>query len=67
MANVNNTRAQFILRLCGWRRQGLACGGFTITNELQARPAEVVIGDEAATNKFAVVYLLKKFLDGGQL
>ncbi len=34
-------------------REG-ACGGFALTNELQARPAEVVIGDEAATNKFAV-------------
>jgi len=34
-------------------REG-ACGGFTITNELQARPSEVVIGDESVTNQFAV-------------
>ncbi len=34
-------------------REG-ACVGFAVTNELQARPAEVVIGDEVATNKFAV-------------
>jgi hypothetical protein len=31
-----------------------ACAGFALTNELQARPSEVSLGDEAASNRFAV-------------
>ncbi len=40
-----------------------ACGGFAVTNELQARPSEISLGDKAASEKFAIESIYHEALE----